>query len=436
MEANVRRIILVVLDGLGDLPHPALGGKTPLEAAVTPHLDRLAQDSRLGLLYPVRKGVAPESDAGVLGLLGYDPEAESPGRGVLEAMGIGLDLAPGDVALRFNFATADSGGRIIDQRVGRNLSTAEATALADAVSKADLLHDLGIQATVRATVGHRGVLRLRPLDGGALSADVTNSDPFYLRAGRAGHAVKPKEPRVLEVAPQTNTPAALRTAQALNRFSERATDILLSHPVNGARVLRGVLVANRLIVRDAGNVAQGLPGFQARHGISGAAITEMPVERGIALLLGLSDRFVGPMGADVPLALRDRAEAVRTAAGTPDIRFVYVHLKGPDVPGHDGEAQRKREIIEEIDAHFFGPLLKGFDLTSITIAITADHSTPCILKGHSDDPVPLLVTGNPPPTAHPSVRYTEACAREGTLGVHRGVEIIPFLLHGVWKNLA
>src|SRR5579862_5215586 len=116
---------LVVLDGLGDRPNPATGGKSPVEAASTPHLDRLASLGEVGEVSILGPGVAPESDAGVLALLGYDPVRDSPGRGVLEALGVGIPLAPGDVALRLNFATLDGDGKIIDSRVGRNLSSDE-----------------------------------------------------------------------------------------------------------------------------------------------------------------------------------------------------------------------------------------------------------------------------------------------------------------------
>ncbi len=434
MVAPFKPIVLVVLDGLGDLPHPALADKTPLEAAVTPNLDKLAAGAALGRISPVREGVAPESDAGVMGLLGFDPEVESPGRGVLEAMGIRMELRPGDVALRFNFATADASGRIIDQRVGRNLTTPEATDLAKALTDADLLKDVGIEAVTAATVGHRGVLRLRARDGAPLSADVTNSDPFYLRVGRAGHAVRPERPAVLPVEAQASTPEAARTAQALNLYSQRVENVLAPHRVNGERLLRGALVANRLIFRDAGVRSDTLPTFQQRHGIQGAAVTEMPVERGIALLLGLSDHYVGPMGKDAVSALNLRAQSVLDELRTPGVGFVYVHLKGPDEPGHDGDAVRKKKIIEDLDNHFFGPFLKQWDPATTVLAITADHSTPCVKKGHSDDPVPLLVSGLVPAPTQAGRRYTESDSLQGALGLHRGVELVPFLRTGSWTR--
>ncbi len=194
-------LALIILDGLGDLPHPDTGGQSPLMAARTPNLDRLLAIGQSGQVMVIGPGIAPESDAGVLALLGYDPIHDSPGRGVLEAEGVGISLAPDDVALRLNFATVDGDGTVLDSRVGRSLGTSEAIELARALTEADLLAPEGIRAEVRATVGHRGVLWLHPLRDGALSAQVSNSDPFYEKIGGMGQARTVSDPRVLLVRP-------------------------------------------------------------------------------------------------------------------------------------------------------------------------------------------------------------------------------------------
>jgi 2,3-bisphosphoglycerate-independent phosphoglycerate mutase len=419
--------VLIVLDGMGDLPHPVLNGKTPLEAAKTPNLDMLAGGGALGTLNPVRRGVAPESDAGVMGLLGYDPETESPGRGVLEAIGAGVDVRDGEVALRFNFATANDQGLIVDQRVGRGLTTEEAAALARSLTDANLLGQEGIEALVKATVGHRGVVRLKAVSGGPLSADISNSDPFYERVGRAGHALRPTNPYPVKVRALVENPAAQRTAEAVNLLSSRAIAVLETHPVNTSRRASSKLLANRLLLRDAGTRPTGMATFAKRHGIEGSAVTEMPVERGIAKILDLEDVFVGPMGQDIPRELGLRADLARKALSRRP--FVYVHLKGPDEPGHDGLAEKKRDVIERLDKFFMGPFLDGLDLTKTRVAVTADHSTPCIRKGHTDDPVPLLVTGGKQyvPGKTP-VKFSETSARNGTLGEMLGKQLVPFLL--------
>ncbi len=397
---------LIVLDGLGDRPHPATGDRSPVEAAATPNLDRLAAAAELGEVSILGPGVAPESDAGVLALLGYDPVRDSPGRGVLEAMGVGLELRPGDVALRLNFATIDRTGRVLDARVGRSLSTAESTELAASLTSADLVADTGVRAEVRATVGHRGVLWLRHGTGEALSPNISNADPFYEKVGGMGMARRPTEPRREPAEPLEATPAAARTARILNLFLERSSRLLAEHPRNVARRGRGEKEATGLLVRNAGSLPTSPPEpIEHRYHRRGAALTEMPVERGIARLLGLEDRFVGPMTGEPIAGYRARAEATRRLLE--EFPFVYVHLKGPDEPGHDGDAPRKVEVIEQIDRGFFGPFADGLDLAAVRVAVTADHATPCVLRGHSDDPVPwLLVGGSPPrPASRPPPKF-------------------------------
>ena len=418
-----------MLDGLGDRPHADTEGRSPVEAAATPNLDGLIARGQLGQIVVVGPGVAPESDAGVFALLGYDPVHDSPGRGVLEALGVEVPMVPGDVSLRLNFATSDGAGTILDSRVGRSLSTNEAQDLARSVTAADLLADHAIRAEVRATVGHRGVLWLHPVAGGPLSSNITNADPFYEKVGGMGQARRPEHPRVLTVEPLDATPEARRTAEALNLFLSRASEVLAGHRVTARRAMSGKKMANAVLVRNAGGLPEAPPPlFSARYGLAGAALTEMPVERGIARALGLSDEYIGPMGPDRDTGYRERARRTRELLERHP--FVYVHLKGPDEPGHDGDAPLKKQIVEAIDRSFFGPFLEGLDLAHVRVAVTADHATPSILKGHSDDPVPLLLVGagvSPIAGKGPS-KFGEVAASQGSLGTRRGSEVMALLL--------
>jgi 2,3-bisphosphoglycerate-independent phosphoglycerate mutase len=419
---------LIILDGLGDLPHPDTAGLSPVVAARTPNLDRLLTLGQSGQVVVIGPGIAPESDAGVLALLGYDPVRDSPGRGVLEAEGVGLTLAPDDVALRLNFATVDGEGAVLDSRVGRSLGTSEASELARSLTQADILVADGIHAEVRATVGHRGVLWLHALSGGALSDQVSNSDPFYEKVGGMGQARTAVQPHLQSVRPLNGSPEAARTARALNQFTTRSAQVLGAHRVNARRALAGKLIANAILLRNAGRITPGVPApFVQQNGIEGAAVTEMPVERGIARLLGLTDLYVGPMGPDRAAGFRERAEATRRALEK--FPFVYVHLKGPDEPGHDGNARLKQEIVEAIDASFFGPFMSGLDWSRTRIAVTADHSTPCIRKGHSDDPVPLLLVGAdvPRPSGTDPLKFGDSKSAHGRLGTRRGNEVLGLL---------
>ncbi|MCI4358110.1 MAG: alkaline phosphatase family protein [Thermoplasmata archaeon] len=423
---------LIVLDGLGDRPNPESASRTPLEAAHTPNLDALAARGQLGQVVLMGPGIAPESDAGVLSLLGLDPRTESPGRGVLEALGSGIDLSPGDVAWRLNFATSDGEGRILDARVGRSLSTSESSSLARSLTEADLLEADRVRAEVRSTVGHRGVLWMHPLDGRVLSAELSNSDPFYEKVGGTGQARKVSEPRLRPVRPLDSTPEAARTAQLVDRFLAAAAPVLAGHSTNARRAMSGKRVANALLLRSAGALPS-VPArsFLERTGIEAAAVTEMPVERGIARWLGMTDRFVGPMGPDRDAALADRARI--TSSALLEHEFVYVHLKGPDEPGHDGDAPAKKEVIEALDRSFFGPFLDSEPWEMERIVVTADHATPCSLRAHSDDAVPLLLSGAgvAPGSRTATTNVTKfgegACSR-GPLGTMRGADVLPLLL--------
>jgi 2,3-bisphosphoglycerate-independent phosphoglycerate mutase len=421
-------LALIVLDGLGDRPHPATGNRSPAESAATPNLDRLTASGMIGEVVVVGPGVAPESDAGVFALLGYDPIHDSPGRGVLEALGAEIPLAPGDVALRLNFATVDGDGTVLDSRVGRSLGTNEARDLARGITEANLLGPEGIRAEVRATVGHRGVLWLHPVEGGPLSPEVSNADPFYERVGGMGQARRPEAPKILDVTPMDASPEAARTARAINLFLSRSRDVLAGHRVNARRALAGKKVASGLLVRNAGALPRTPPpSFEEKYGVRGAAVTEMPVERGIARVLGLEDRYVGPMGPDRDVGYRERARVARELLA--ENPFVYVHLKGPDEPGHDGNALLKREVVEAIDRSFFGPFLEGLDTSRVRFAVTADHATPCILKGHSDDPVPFLLSGAgvPAPERPGPAKFGESAAAHGPLGSRTGADVLRLL---------
>ncbi|MCI4355265.1 MAG: phosphonopyruvate decarboxylase, partial [Thermoplasmata archaeon] len=253
----------------------------------------------------------------------------------------------------------------------------------------------------------------------------------YEKVGGMGQARSVVEPRIREVVPLVADPTAARSARAVNDFLARAAAVLAGHPVNARRALRGRKIANALLVRNAGGPSEApIQSFSDRYGFPGAAVTEMPVERGIARVLHLEDLYVGPMGPDRDRSLAERARVTRDALDR--FPFVYVHLKGPDEPGHDGNAPLKREIIEALDRSFFGPFLDGLDLDHVRLAVTADHATPCILKGHSDDPVPLILAGagilpDRRTDAGGPRKFGEASAALGSLGTIEGKQVLALL---------
>jgi len=415
-------LVYVCLDGLGDDPIPEFDGRTPLEAADTPHLDALAARGRTGTVLTVGPGIAPESDIGVFGILGYDPQEEHPGRGVLEALGIGMAFADGDLAYRINFATAD-GRDIVDRRVGRDLDSAEAHALADEVN--DRLTLPGATFVLRATVEHRGALVIHADE--PLSANVTNTDPAYRREGHLGVALESFEPRIVHAEALDGSEAAGRAADLTNTFVDGSAAILDASATNADRRAAGRLPANAILTRDGGDHRPRLEPIRDRFGLVWGCFVEMPVERGIALALGME-------GVDAPRldaagfghaaedAYAGWAELALDAIG--EFQALYLHLKGPDVPAHDGRAEDKRAVISSIDRAFFGQILAGLDLGRVVIAVTADHATSCVRKAHTADPVPLLIAGGQvDPDGSPG--FGENVCRQGSLGLLRGTEILP-----------
>lgn len=419
-----KRIFYVVLDGLGDDPLEALGGSTPLETAHTPNLDRLAGDGRNGYVTTVGEGIAPESDIAVLAILGYDPHEHHTGRGPLESLGAGIDVRDGDLAYRVNFATVeadDKGWEIVDRRVGRDLSSDEAHALAEEAQ--EKIHLTGTSFDFRATVGHRGVLVLRS-DEGPLSAEVENSDPAYGRSGVLGVAKETFENRVVTVVPvsgRENDPGAKRAADLTNEWLRAAFDVLESSEVNRTRRSQGKLAGNFVLTRDGGDHLPKLTPFKEKFGPEMGCFVEMPVELGIARLTGM-----GVVEAPSGIPPRDQYEAWAALAleAIDGYDGLYVHIKGPDVPAHDGDHEAKILSIEDIDSVFFAGLLDGLDLERSIVVVTADHSTSCARKAHTDGPVPLLVCGSGV-SADPVDSFGETASRRGAIGHLLGPEIMP-----------
>jgi 2,3-bisphosphoglycerate-independent phosphoglycerate mutase len=420
-----RKILYVILDGVGDRPIPSLGGRTPLEAAHTPHLDRLAASGEQGLVTTVGEGIAPESDVAVVAILGYDPMVYHVGRGPLEALGAGLDFGGGDLALRGNFATGGEGALIVDRRVGRNLSSVEARVLAEAVTAQINLESAPARVIAAATIGHRCAVVFYPTQG-RLSAQISNTDPAYARIGGMGVARATFGNQVEECVPLDGSAEARAAAALVNEFTRKSRKIMDAHPLNAQRRAEGKLAGNLILLRDGGDHLPQVPSIHERFGVRLGCFVEMPVERGIARYLGMGVVEI-PHGTSGSRAEAYHTWARRALEVLPQYDGLYMHLKGPDEPGHDGDFTAKQQVIEEIDAHFFGTLLPALDPSTAIVAVTADHATPCEVRGHSPDPVPLLIGGGVT-TPDGAGRFTEAAAARGALGHLRGIEILPLLV--------
>lgn len=422
----MKKVLYIVLDGLGDLPLKELNNKTPLEAALTPNMDRLAQKGKSGLVYPVGRNIAPESDIAVISLLGYDAHKYYTGRGPLESFAEGLAVNEGNLALRVNFATVEEDGKTIkDRRVGRNLTTEEATALAKEINSKVALS--GATFEFKNTIGHRGVLVIRGMRS-RLSAWITNTDPAYGREGVFGVAKEKFENFVAEAKPLAgyeNSGEAKEAASLLNEFTQKSHKVLAESVVNKKRSSENKMPGNVILARDAGDRLPKFPDISGLYNIKFGSFVQMPVERGIALLTGMEiidvPQSSGHLDVDYPVWAKVALDSLGRYGG------IYVHIKGPDEPAHDGDFNKKKEIIEAIDKFFFASLLPELDIGNTVVAVTADHSTVCAIKAHSSDPVPLLVSGaNISPDG--TLSFSEKAARLGSIGEIKGRDIMPLLV--------
>ncbi|MDD4899320.1 MAG: alkaline phosphatase family protein [Candidatus Omnitrophica bacterium] len=424
-----KKILYIVLDGLSDEPVEELNNKTPLEAAVTTCLGRLAQTGKTGLVYPLKKGVVPDSDTAVIGLLGYDPYKYYTGRGPLESFAAGLKVNDGDVALRINFATcAADGVTIEDRRVARSLEAEEAEALAKEINSKVTLS----QATFefKNTVGHRGVLVIRGMRS-KLSGAISNTDPAHVREGVFSNPKENFENVIVKSVPLPgfeDSVEAKITAELVNEFTEASKRVLENSALNKKRVAEKKLPANLILCRDAGDRLPKFPDINALYDLKFGCFVEMPVERAIALLTGMEIIEVpsssGHLDVDYPVWAKIALDALTEYDG------IYVHLKGPDESAHDGNYLKKKEIIEAIDKFFFASLLPKLDVANTIIAVTTDHCTSSISKTHCAGPVPLVISGaNTLPDG--SLEFSEKAAKLGALGEINGQEILPLLVKSV-----
>jgi len=410
------KLVYVLLDGVGDLPHPDIQNMTPLQAAETPNMDRLAKNGKMGEVISVGKGIAPESDIAVFNMLGYKfHHANYAGRGVIEAIGTGIDFKDGDLALRGNFATLDEKDVIIDRRAGRHIEREDALAVSKEIENELKFSNPFSSVVVAPTIGHRVIVRIR--DEHPLSPNITNTDPAYSRVDGMGIAKAVGDFLKIErCLPLDETDVSKLSADLINEFTEKSLQILKDSVTNKQRKTQGKKLLNSILLRDAGNKYPKVEKINDKFSMRFSCIVDMPVEIGISNVLEMKAYNAG--------GLTDYEEKAKVAAKAMETEnAIYVHLKGPDEFGHDGDAIGKMNNIAEIDKRFFGTLLENIDSSKVYVMISADHSTPCINKGHSDDPVPVLISGDSI-SNDGSERFTEEFAKKGEIGLLEGAQVV------------
>ena len=473
------KILLIALDGLGD--RPILEKKsilknlknkenkrkyeenfrnfellTPLEAANKPNIDRLAEEGITGLSYPIQPGMVPGSDTGFLSLFGYDPFRFYVGRGILEALGAGIQIKPGELAFRANFCTIEKKNNewiIKDRRAGR-ISNEEAKELAKQISNLEIevsdekKRRHKFECSFYHTKSHRGVLVIRKKD----------SKEKTFKKGMGEERLKEEielNPLISDIdkhetgkfefsKPLEESESAEITAKVVNECIRKINEILENHAINKERKKKGLLPANCILIRGGsmiektnkeGTVKEGadyrglygwgvsIKPFYEKYEMKAACVAGGALYKGVARYLGMDVVEVKGATAGYDTDLNAKVKAALNALNNYD--FVFLHFKATDVAGHDGDAEKKKEFIEKVDKAI-APVLK---LKDTIIILTADHSTPCIMKAHSADPVPILIWGPENIVRKDNINvFGERTVASGGLGQIRHTDVMSIVL--------
>lgn len=401
MTAHKKKILIIIMDGLGDRGNDELNGMTPLQATKTPNLDWFTKNGMSGLCDVIAPGVTPGSDTAHLSILGYDPRKVYTGRGPFEAAGIGAIGKKGDVAFRCNFASADDELVITDRRAGR-IKVPDTSDLIDALQgiKID-----GIEVIVKEGTEHRAALLLR---GPGLSPEITDVDPHDLT-------------KIL--VSKGKTSEAQFTAEVLNKFVNMSYDILKDHPVNKRRISEGLPPANILLPRGAGSFPNIDP-FPQVYNIKSACVAGVGMIKGISCVCGLDVQYppkecTGGIDSDFTAKAKFALEVLK------DYDFVLMNYKAPDICGHDGDVKLKCEVVQRLDD--MAGYLRDNLPRDLVLVLTADHSTPCSVLDHSGDPVPITIYTHGIVVDN-ATNFSESGCSVGSIGRIRGLDIIPICM--------
>ncbi len=394
--------IIMIIDGMADRPIKELGYKTPLEAAVTPNMDKMAENGICGIMDPIRPGIRAGSDTSHISILGYDPYEVYTGRGPFEAAGVGVDVLPGDIAFRCNFSTADESGIITDRRAGRIREGTEE--IAQSIDGMELDED--VEVIFKESTGHRAVLVLR---GNGLSDQISDADPKH-------DGKPPKKVFALD-----ETEEAVKTADILNKFVQKSYALLKDHPVNLKRIESGENPANIIIPRGAGAVPK-VKSFGEKYGLNPVCIAETGLIKGIAIIAGMKLIDIEGATGGIDTNLENIKNGIIKTASK-DYNFMLINVDGADEAGHDGQMEEKVKFIEKVDS-VIGELMKIEDVYFI---LTADHSTPISTMDHTGDPVPIVITG-PEVRVDDVKKFNERSAANGGLCRIRGNNVMDILM--------
>ena len=394
------------MDGMADRPVKELDNKTPLQAAKTPNMDKLAKNGITGIMDPIKPGIIPGSDTAHLSILGYDPYEVYTGRGPFEASGVGLDVIPGDIGFRCNFSTSNEEGIITDRRAGRIRDGTR-----DIVEVLNTMSIEGyedVEIIFKESTGHRAVLVLR---GENLSDKVSDADP----------KVEGNKPKTIKATDDSKE--AKRTADLLNKIVTKSYEMIKDHPINQERIKNGEPPANIIIPRGAGAVPD-VESINSKYEVNSACIAETGLIMGIGRFAGMDIIEMEDVTGGVDTNLDNIIDTILDQVNNSEHNFFLINIDGADEAGHDGDYKQKLDFIEKVDEVVMSKLL---DLKDTVLFLTADHSTPVSVMNHSGDPVPILING-------PNVRiddveeYHELATYKGGLCRIRGSDVMNIIM--------
>jgi 2,3-bisphosphoglycerate-independent phosphoglycerate mutase len=395
--------VIILGDGMADYPVARLGGKTPLQVARHPHMDRIAREGRCGLFKTIEEDMPTGSEAANLSVLGYNPREVLQGRGVLEAASMGVDIGPADMAMRCNLICLFDDGRIKNHSAG-HITSEESDAIIQTLQQ-EFGRD-GLNFYTGVSYRHLFVGR--------------DLDPRLDCAPPHDHPNEPAGPLLI----RAKAPAAQPTADLLNDLTRRSWAILKDHPVNQRRRAAGKDAANSIWLWSPGKRPR-MWTFPDRFGVTGAVISAVDLIRGIGVYAGLTSLKVPGATGLYNTNYEGKADAAIAALRSAD--FVYVHVEAPDEAGHEGDLDLKIRTIEDLDARLVGRLLAGLDLANTIVAVLPDHPTPVESRIHVRDAVPVAIR-DPRQSPDSVTRYDEVVCASGSLGTLHGDAFIRAVL--------
>jgi 2,3-bisphosphoglycerate-independent phosphoglycerate mutase len=400
-EDRAMKFVVLVGDGMADRPLDALQGRTPLQVAQIPHMDRLAEAGRCGLARTVPEGMPPGSDVANLSIFGYPPQRYYSGRAPLEAAAMGIRLEEGETAFRCNLVTVRDG--VMEDYSAGHISSEEGSEL---------------------------ILALRPLmPGGRIYAGVSYRNLLVLKAGREAICTPPHD---ISGRPIRNFLPRGEDSRLLNELMEAALPVLASHPVNQRRLAEGKHPANMIWLWGQGG-APAMPSFPQRYGLAGAVISAVDLLKGIGIYAGLEVISVPGATGTIDTDYQGKVEACLSALARLDL--VYLHIEAPDEAAHEGDLEQKVRAIELFDRRVVRPVLQGLGRwdDQWRVLMLSDHATSISTRTHSRDPVPFVLAGKgiEPDGVN---RFSEEAARMGGFGLVEASELVKMMIQDRHKK--